>query len=326
MLCGRIENRLAMVFGLIAAVVVALILATACFPANAWAATLSKTITYKGGVYEVYVHTNSKNKVVESEVTYKKPTSKKKTSYVIPKTIKVKVGARSHTVPVKRIADKCFVGCSKMRKVKCNANLESIGEKAFYKCSKLESFVSTGGVETVCKRAFYGCKKLKLFKAKPKTLSWIADYAFYGCSKLTSIPVLTTFYEGGYSGYFVQNECRIGFAAFKGCSSLRKLEVDVSVSKKVSKRAEVNTPVVLGDSAFEKCKKLASVRLVGTRRAKQNAHLNAGRYTFYNCSNLRVIAGEEDLRSPYDSTYRNTPLYKTLKPSEEDWVSADYWD
>ena len=65
--------------------------------------------------------------------------NKKKTSYTIPKSFKITYKGKKRTVHVKEIGDRAFYKLTKVKKVTCKANIDSIGDKAFYGCKTSRS-------------------------------------------------------------------------------------------------------------------------------------------------------------------------------------------
>lgn len=100
-------------------------------------------------------------------VTYKTPTDKKKTSIVIPATVKI----AGKTYRVNRIADNAFKNNTKIKNVKIGANVQSIGANAFQKCVKVTSITIPSRVTTIQSGAFANCRNLKSITIKTTKLS-----------------------------------------------------------------------------------------------------------------------------------------------------------
>lgn len=110
-----------------------------------------------------YTVSNVKNKTVE----YKAPASKKKTSAVIPATVKVK----GVSYKVTSIAKNAFKNNKKLKKVTIGANITSIGANAFSGCKVLKNVVvKSTKLKTIGKNAFKGIQKKAVIKVPAKKL------------------------------------------------------------------------------------------------------------------------------------------------------------
>ena len=114
-------------------------------------------------------------------------------------------------LPVLRIADYGFAGCTGITKVMMvqSGNLMEIGEYAFADCYDLQNINIPEGVETIGAYAFCNCVSLENISV-PSSLIYLADNVFMGCSILKSITLpdsviyieYTAFdYDYGYTVY-----------------------------------------------------------------------------------------------------------------------------
>ncbi len=120
--------------------------------------------------------------------------------------------------------DKTFYGCTSLQKVTNLANtsemvmfpktVETVGDEVFYNCKallgKLELASSAPNLKSIGARAFYGCTSINIVNFNSKIES-LGDEVFYG-SGVTRVTV-------------PNSVTSIGEGAFKGCASLKTLEV-----------------------------------------------------------------------------------------------------
>lgn len=116
-----------------------------------------KGITYK--VSKVDYGNNSEAVVIK--------TDKKKISYNIPDTIKIK-GVQCKVVEIK---DNTFKKCLKLKKITVGKNIKIIGKNSFYGCKKLKNIVVKSTVlTTVEKNAVKGTDKKLIIKVPKKKI------------------------------------------------------------------------------------------------------------------------------------------------------------
>ncbi len=190
---------------------------------------------------------------------------------------------QSITVPdtVKKIGDNCFEYCSNLTSVKLSSSLSElpaqlflrcaalkaitipdsvikIGEKCFEECTVLSSVTLSSNLQEISYRAFYGLGSLNIVNF-PSTINLIDSYAFYktGITKVTLSGAIT-----------------IKSNAFDYCPNL----TSVTFNDVNSETAEC----ILGDSCFENCPKLESIRLPSNLVSIPN-------YMAYNCSTLKTV-------------------------------------
>lgn len=116
------------------------------------------------------------------------------------------------------IGDFAFYGCSTLRSVSLANGLQTIGNGAFAECINLENcnIETNANIKAIGKDAFYDCRSLKTF-AIPTGLQAIGDSCFEKCTGLETVDI------GGAGDRQVALK-EIGNHAFRGCSSLTKLE------------------------------------------------------------------------------------------------------
>lgn len=143
------------------------------------------------------------------EVTYVKPSSKKKT-VTIPATVTLADGTKAEVTAVdakafkgdtklqtitigknvETIGKEAFKGCKNLKKIKGSKNVEKIGKNAFANCTKLSSAAIGDDVESIGEKAFYKCSALKKITI-PEDVKYIGKSAFQGCKKLKTIKIET---------------------------------------------------------------------------------------------------------------------------------------
>ena len=173
----------------------------------------------------------------------------------------------------------------------------TVFKRAFADCKGIEYLVFPKAVSNLTTSAFEDCIALKRVVFS-ETLLPLAQYAFYGCGQLQQI-ILTPRTRIG-SGYIfsdntsikkvVIEDCtalwEIGGSAFRGCESLRKLDIPTCVIR-------------IGSYAFGNCSALRSLKIPeGVTIIRSNLCYNAfslqeinipsgvtsiENYAFYNC-------------------------------------------
>lgn len=119
-------------------------------------------------------------------VTYKKNLNTRKSTVVIPGTVKID----GITYKVTAIAKGAFKN-NKMKKVTIPSGVTTIGDEAFSGCKKLTGVTIPSKVKKIGKKAFYKCSKLKNITIKTKKLkkNSIGSKAFNGIHKKATIKV-----------------------------------------------------------------------------------------------------------------------------------------
>ena len=194
-------------------------------------------------------------------------------------------------VPVKRIGDHAFNGCSGLTRVVIPNGVISIGSSAFYNCSSLTSVVIGDGVTSIGNYAFsycygltsiivsegnvcyqsidgnlynkdgtellqYAIGKAEISFTIPDGVTTIGGSAFYDCSSLTSVVI-------------PDSVTSIGGYAFAFCFSLTSVVIPDSVTS-------------IGGGAFYGCSSLTSVVI-------PDGVTSIGDYAFYYCSSLTSV-------------------------------------
>lgn len=125
----------------LALAVATLIALGAATPAQA--DTIHRSYVYQGAKYKIEADYNDDDddgpRGWYLEAEYRGPVNKKKTSYTIPKSFKITYKGKKRTVHVKEIGDRAFYKLTKVKKVTCKANIDSVGDKAFYGCKTSRS-------------------------------------------------------------------------------------------------------------------------------------------------------------------------------------------
>lgn len=170
--------------------------------------------TSSNGIYKVTASGSSPT------VAYTKPSSAKKSSVVIPDTIKV----NGVTYQVTSVAANAFKGNTSITKVTIGKNITSIGSNAFYGCKKLKTVSIGSKVKTIGDKAFYKCTALTKVTI-PSKVSKIGKQAFYGCKKLKTITIKST----------KLTSKNVGASAFKGTYSKAKIKVPKGKTKTYKK-------------------------------------------------------------------------------------------
>ncbi|MDR2634326.1 MAG: leucine-rich repeat protein [Treponema sp.] len=182
------------------------------------------------------------------------------------KAERVTIPAEIDSIPVVKIGDSAFSGCSGLSSISIPGSVSSIGNGAFSGCSGLSSISIPDSVSSIGAWAFGACSGLTSISI-PGSITAIGDFAFYGCRILTSIDIpgsVTAIGDGAFSGCsglksisIPGSVSSIGDAAFRGCSGLRSISIPGSVSS-------------IGDAAFGGCSGLSSIT-VDARNTRYSA-------------------------------------------------------
>ncbi len=133
----------------------------------------------------------------------------------------------SFGVPVEKLGEECFAGCTALETVRGAFAGENLPASAFEGCVSLKETLKTAQVKRIGDKAFKGCKALTALKFSENgaSVESIGVSAFEGCESLAHV-----------SGNFECNE--IGVKCFYGCLALK----DYSFIKKAK---------VIREGAFE---------------------------------------------------------------------------
>ena len=132
-------------------------------------------------------------------------------------------------LPVTKIGNNAFRGCTGLEGVTILNGVTSIGEYAFADCDSLTSIVIPDSVTIIGVRAFYNCISITSIII-PDGVTSIGFCAFTNCFTLTSIVI-------------PDSVTSIGAMAFWNCDSLTNITIPDSVTS-------------IGSSAFEGCSRL----------------------------------------------------------------------
>lgn len=156
-----------------------------------------------------------------------------------------------------KIDDFAFFGSNYVEKVFFPMSLKRIGERAFRECGRLKSVELPGGVTTIGCQAFQDCKSLESVTI-PRTVESIGESAFCGCGILTHVTI-----EPGVKKIedYAFKDCKllesitipgtvesIGSYVFNGCKILKHVTIEPGVKK-------------IRFWAFERCDSLESLTL-----------------------------------------------------------------
>lgn len=138
----------------------------------------------------------------------------------------ISIPSKMNGLPVTRIGENAFDGCSYMTNVVIPDSVISIGSWAFRNCSSLESLTIGENVESIGDWAFYQCTKLKALTI-PNNVVKIGNRAFSNCNYLENV--------------YIGEKCKnIGNYAFSNCYSLKEITIPANVSD-------------IGVKAFDSC-------------------------------------------------------------------------
>lgn len=161
-----------------------------------------------------------------------------------------------------------------------------IGKEAFASNTSITSVAIPKTVTRICDKAFYGCKNLTTVTYEDAdSVEVLGERAFAGCSKLAFIILGVNLMKDDTTGNYVFENCEnlesvvinntdvlsIQEGTFDGCLKLKEVNSLVSSPKKsfnigryafrntLVETLDFNVPVIIGEEAFESCKRLRSV-------------------------------------------------------------------
>ena len=275
---------------------------------------------------------------------------------------------------VRTIGDWAFCGCKSLTSVVIPASVTSMGYSAFGSCTSLESveicegvmrigagsfqsctsLVSVGipsSVTSINYGAFEGCTSLETVRI-PSSVTSLAR-AFIDCTSLASVEICEGVesidqytFQGCTSLKYVEMPSSVTFVhgnAFRGCTSLLKIDVDeanstycsidgvlFSKDSKVlilypSERADSSyaipdTVITIGQYAFNGCTSLASVEM-------GKGVESIGQYAFNGCTSLASVEMGEGVESIGQYAFNGcTSLTSVRVPSSVTSMYADVFN
>lgn len=141
---------------------------------------------------------------------------------------------------VKKIGERAFAGCKKLKQVKLPEGLKVIENHAFSRCENLEEITIPESVTDICDCAFEYCSQMKKVECT-KGLETIGIGAFWACKKMEDITISTN--------------TNVGSHTFE-TSALKHLcfiEVEEELEKRnISERSKATIREQLKDHAFRR--------------------------------------------------------------------------
>lgn len=222
------------------------------------------------------------------------------------------VPAAMDGLPVREIGDNCFWNCDGLTGVILPESLVRIGEYTFYSCDKLAEVVLPNGLTSIGYKAFPNCAGLESINL-PMGLESIGTYSFLNCSSLTAKVYPNTVGHAYCVDNGIQYETPDGFVvknkvlvAYKGTDTNIEVPGNMGIT-------------AIGDSAFEECEDIVSIRLgegiteIGNSAFRWCDSLESvelpdgltdiGDMAFYNCVSLESIAIPDSITSVGSSIF-----------------------
>jgi len=227
---------------------------------------------------------------------------------------------------VTSIGDRVFGGCSKLTSIEIPNSVTSIGSSAFYFCTSLKTIEIPASVTSIGNQAFYYCTSLtSVTFEETSQLTSIGYQTFYNCNSLKTLEIPASVINIGkeafiYSGlsrteedglvYLTVNDNKycilassksaslssnttinintkyIMPAAFTGCTSLKRIEIQKNV-------------ISIGEEAFYECTNLEVVVIQSSKI------ISIGSKTFYNCKALTSITTLNSVTSIGNDAFYN---------------------
>jgi hypothetical protein len=181
-------------------------------------------------------------------------------------------------LPVKKIGNNAFEGCTRVTNVTIPDSVTSIERAAFNSCYSLTNVMIGAGVTNIGDYAFYYCTNM-VDAVIPDSVTSIGGYAFEHCSSLTNAVIGSSVTRIGYHMFYACTKLtsvmigtgvtNIGDYAFYYCTSM----VNVAIPDNVTR---------ISTYAFQNCTKLTNI-MIG------NGVTNIGDYSFQSCTNLANV-------------------------------------
>ena len=135
-------------------------------------------------------------------------------------------------LPVTKLGDKVFSGCTKLTTINLPESLTSIGNEVFSGCTGLTTINLPASLTSIGNEVFSGCTGLTTINL-PASLTAIGNEVFSGCTNLTTINLpasLTSIGNEVFSGCtnlttinLPESLTAIGAKTFVGCTRLREI-------------------------------------------------------------------------------------------------------
>ena len=212
---------------------------------------------------------------------------------------------------VEHIAERAFVGCSKITTIRISDSVKTIGEEAFFGCEGLISIHISESVTNIGDRAFRCCRGLTsitvdsnnyIYDSRescnaiiitssnrllvgcqntiiPSSVTSIGDCAFFSCTNLSSIKI-------------PDSVTSIGDMSFYDCSGLTFIQIPDTVTRigvgafsSCCGLTSIRIPdciTQISGSVFDGCSGLTSVNI-------PDGVISIGNSAFYNCGSLTSI-------------------------------------
>ncbi|MGN1042449.1 MAG: leucine-rich repeat protein [Christensenellales bacterium] len=173
----------------------------------------------------------------------------------------------------KKVPDYAFYGCTGLKSVIFNGNIEEIGSYAFYGCTAITSLTFSpgadgGGIKKIGDSAFENCKQLNHGASTesilPLSLTELGSRAFYGCDSLAKVVI-------------PKKLLKIPDEAFASCVSLAEIAY-----------VEGCGTDTLGRNSFAYCSSLKTA-VLPPRLALRSENKGAIGNPFYGCAALTAL-------------------------------------
>lgn len=195
---------------------------------------------------------------------------------------------------IKTIDELAFLACTYVKEITIPAGIETIGDEAFEDCVSLEKITIGGTCREIGFEPFYGCGSLKEIV--------VTDGS--GGDVSSQDGVLFNGDKSVILAYPPAKETK----KYKVPSSVREIRLFSFVNCKKLESVDLSGVESIGDSAFENCTSLKSVKLSKSLKT-------VGNYAFYGCTSLMKVRVYSETDSIGDQAFGF--FYNTSPEPEE---------
>lgn len=219
---------------------------------------------------------------------------------------------------ISSLGDNAFAGCTKLKKVVIDKDLESIGRYAFEGCSALESVSFPDTLSSIGDYAFLGCRKL-LALIIPDATTSIGINILQNCGSLADLktpfigPSVDEVLNLRY--FFANSSSRVKNLVV---TKLDEIPASMFIDENSLETVQFSLPVTsIGKFAFNRCVNLTTFDI-------SSETMNIGESAFENCSSLRSAVIPNGITSLNKKIFKGCSSLETVTlPSSLEYISEE---